>query len=76
MTETKLTNVKQDRLSFEAYLPENKLYHSCGKGNNNGHCTNGSAGVTVAVHNSLITQNSIETMSHNHPATKSTPENT
>jgi len=70
MTETKLTDIKQDRLVFEPYLPEYKLYHSCEKGNNSGHCETGSGGVTVAVYNSLTTQNSIEIISHNHDAAK------
>jgi len=70
MTETKLTDIKQDRLFFEPYLPEYKLYHSCGMGNNSGHCRTGSGGVRVAVHNSLTTHISIETISHNHPAAK------
>ncbi len=69
MTETTLTDIKQDRLFFEPYLPEYKLYHSCGEGNS-GHCRPGSGGVTVAVHNSLTTQISTETISHNHPAAK------
>ncbi len=32
MTETKLTDTVHDRLFFQAYLPEYKLYHSCGQG--------------------------------------------
>ncbi len=68
MTETKLTDIKQD--FFEPYLPEYRQYHSCGKDNNSGHCRTGSGGVTVAIHSSLTTQNSIETISHNHPAAK------
>ncbi len=68
MTETKLTDIKQD--FFEPYLPEYRQYHSCGKDNNSGHCRTGSGGVTVAIHNSLTTQNSIDTISHNHPAAK------
>jgi len=70
MTETELTDIKQDRVFVEPYLPKYKLYHSCGKGHISGHCRTGSGGVTVAVHNSFTTQKSIETISHNHPAAK------
>ena len=67
MTETKLADIKQDRLFFDPYLPEYKIYRSCGKGNNTSHCRTGSGRVTVAVHNPLT---SVETISHNHPAAK------
>jgi len=71
LTETKLTDARQDRVFFQEYLPEYTLYHSCVKGNASGHCRTGSGGVAIAVHKSLTSQNSVELIDHNNPAAKS-----
>ncbi len=71
LTETKLTDARQDRVFFQDYLPEYTLYHSCVKGNDSGHCRTGSGGVAIAVHKSLTSQNSVELIDHNNPAAKS-----
>ena len=71
LTETKLTDARQDRVFFQGYLPEYTLFHSCVKGNASGHCRTGSGGVAIAVHKSLTSQNSIELIDHNDPAAKS-----
>ncbi len=60
LTETKLTDARQDRVFFQEYLPEYTMYHSCVKGNDSGHCRTGSGGVAIAVHKSLTSQNSVE----------------
>ena len=71
LTETKLTDARQDRVFFQEYLPEYTLYHSCVRGNNSGHCRTGSGGVAMAVHKSLTSQNSVGLVDHNNPAAKS-----
>ena len=71
LTETKLTDARQDRLSLQDYLPEYALYHSCIKGNDSGRCRPGSGGVAIAVRRSLTSQYSVELIDHNHPAAKS-----
>ncbi len=71
LTETKLTDARQDRVFFQEYLPEYTLYHSCVKGNDSVHCRTGSGGVAIAVHKSLTSQNSVELIDHNSPAAKS-----
>ena len=71
LTETKLTDARQDRVVFQEYLPEYTLFHSCVKGNASGHCITGSGGVAIAVHKSLISQNLVELIDHNNPAAKS-----
>ncbi len=71
LTETKLTDARQDRVFFQEYLPQYTLFHSCVKGNDSGQCTTGSGGVAVAVHESLTSQNSVELIDHNHPTAKS-----
>ena len=70
LTETKLTDARQDRVFFQEYLPEYTLFHSCVKGNASGHCRTGSGGVAIAVHKSLTSQNSVELIDHNNPAAK------
>ena len=70
LTETKLTDARQDRVFLQEYLPEYTLYHSCVKGNDSGHCRTGSGGVAIAVHKSLTSQNSVELIDHNNPAAK------
>ena len=42
LTETKLTDARQDSVFFQEYLPEYTLFHSCVKGNASGHCRTGS----------------------------------
>ena len=71
LTETKLTDARQDRVFLQDYLPEYALHHSCVKGNDSGQCRTGSGGVAIAVHKSLTSQHSVELIDHNHPATKS-----
>ena len=71
LTETKLTDARQDRVFFQEYLPEYTLYHSCVKGNDSGHGRTGSRGVAIAVHKSLTSQNSVDLIDHNNPAAKS-----
>ena len=71
LTETKLTDARQDRVFFQEYLPEYTLYHSCVKGNDSGHCRTGSGGVAIAVHKSLTSQNSVKLIDHINPAAKS-----
>ncbi len=71
LTETKLTDARQDRVFFQEYLPEYTLFHSCVKGNASGHCRTGSGGVAIAVHKSLTSQNSVELIDHNNPAAES-----
>ena len=71
LTETKLTDARQDRVFFQEYLPDYTLYHSFVKGNDSGHCRTGSGGVAIAVHKSLTSQNSVEWIDHNNPAAKS-----
>ena len=63
LTETKLTDARQDRVFFQEYLPEYTLFSD--------HCRTGSGGVAIAVHKSLTSQNSIELIDHNDPAAKS-----
>jgi len=71
LTETKLTDARQDRVFFQEYLPEYTLFHSCVKGNDSSHCRTGYGGVATAVHKYLPSQNSVELIHHNHPAAKS-----
>ena len=71
LTETKLTDARQDRVFFQECLPEYTLFHSCVKGNASGHCRTGSRGVAIAVHKSLTSQNSVELIDHNNPVAKS-----
>ena len=59
LTETKLTELEQDRKMLNTCLPDYKLYHSRVKGHTTGKQRTGSAGVTIAVHTSLTTQNSV-----------------
>ena len=70
LTETKLTDSQQDSRLIEPFLPKYTLFHSSQKGTETKQCRSGSGGVTVAVHNSLTTQNSVEVIDHNHPAAK------
>ncbi len=70
LTETKLTDARQDRVFFQEYLPEYTLFHSCIKGNDSGYCRTGSGGVAIAVHKSLTSQNSVELIDHNQPGAK------
>ena len=70
LTETKLTDSRQDRVFFQEYLPEYTLFHSCVKGNASGRCRTGSRGVAIAVHKSLTSQNPVELIDHNNPAAK------
>ncbi len=44
LTETKLTDARQDRVFFQDYLPGYTLFHSCSRGNDSGHCRAGSGG--------------------------------
>ena len=71
LTETKLTDARQDRVFFQEYLPEYTLFQSCVKGNARGHCRTGSGGVAIRVHKSLTSQNLVELIDHNNPAAKS-----
>lgn len=66
LTETKLTDLPQNRqvISIEPYLLEYKLHHSRVKGRDMKACQTGSGGVTVAVHTSLTTQNSVQLHGH------------
>lgn len=70
LTETKFTDKEGDRHVLDKYVPEYKLVHSSGKGNASRECRSGSAGVTVAVHTSLTTHNSVELVNHRHHAAK------
>ena len=67
LTETKLTDIKADRQLFAPYLPQYKLYHSCEKGNKKQQSRSGSGGVTIAIHETLTTQNSVETINLEDP---------
>ena len=60
LTETKLTELEQDRKMFNTCLPDYKLYHSRVKGHKTGKQRTGSASVTMAMHTSLRTQNSVQ----------------
>ena len=71
LTEHKLTEQAQHRKLLDPYLPGYKLYHSRVKGRDTKDLRSGSGGVTVAVHASLTTQNSVEIVDHNNPAAKS-----
>ena len=70
LTETKLTELEQDRKLLSTCLPDYKLYHSRVKGHKTGRQRTGSAGVTIAVHASLTTQNSVQLINLDHPAAK------
>ena len=70
LTETKLTELEQDRRMLNTCLPDYKLYHSRVKGQKTGKLRTGSAGVTIAVHTSLTTQNSVQLINLDHPAAK------
>ncbi len=70
MTETKLTDARQDRVFFQENLPEYRLFHSCSQGNDSGHCRPGPGGVATAMHKSLTSQHSVELIHHNHPVAK------
>ena len=70
LTETKLTQLEQDRKMLNTCLPDYKLYHSRVKGHKTGKQRTGSAGVTIAVHTSLTTQNSVQLIHLDHPAAK------
>ncbi len=70
LTETKFTDIKADRQLLTPFLPQYKLHHSCEKGNKQQHSRSGSGGVTVAIHKSLTTQQSVETIDLNDPAAK------
>ena len=70
LTETKLTELEQDRRMLNTCLPDYKLYHSRLKGQKTGKLRTGSAGVTIAVHTSLTTQNSVQLINLDHPAAK------
>ena len=71
LTETKLTELEQDRKSLNPYLPQYKLYHSRIKGQATKHYRTGSGGVAIAVHESLTTQNSVRLLNIDDPAAKS-----
>ena len=60
----------RNQVLFEPFLPEYKLYHSCEKGKDKQQSRSGSGGVIVAVQESFTTQNSVETINHDHPAAK------
>ena len=70
LTETKLTELEQDRKMLNTCLPDYKVYHSRVKGHKTGKRRTGSAGVTIAVHASLTTQNSVQLIHLDHPAAK------
>ena len=70
LTETKLTELQQDRKMLNTCLPDYKLYHSRVKGHKIGKQRTGSAGVTIAVRTSLTTQTSVQLIYLNHPAAK------
>ena len=70
LTETKLTELEQDRKMLSNCLPDYELYHSRVKGHKTGKQRTGSAGVTIAVHTSLTTQNSMQLINLDHPAAK------
>lgn len=69
LTETKFTDMA-DRQLLTPYLPQYKLYHSCERGKERQHSRSGSGGVTVAVHETLTPQQSVETIDLNDPAAK------
>ena len=70
LTETKLTELEQDRKLLNTCLPDYKLYHRGVKGHKTGKQRTGSAGVTIAVHTSLTTQNSVQLVNLDHPTAK------
>ena len=70
LTETKLTELEQDRKMLTICLPDYKLYHSRVKGHKTGKQRTGSAGVTIAVHTSLTTQTLVQLINLDHPAAK------
>ena len=70
LTETKLTELEQDRKMLNTCLPDCKLYHSKVKGHKTGRQWTGSAGVTIAVHASLTMQNSVQLIHLDHPVAK------
>ena len=59
LTETKLTGLPQERKLLEPYLPEYKLYHSRVKGRMTDNIRSGNGGITIAVHKTLTTQDSV-----------------
>ena len=67
LTETKLTELEQDRKMLNNCLPDYTLYHSRVKGHKTGKRRTGSAGVTIAVHTSLTTQISVQLINLDHP---------
>ena len=70
LTETKLTELEQDRKMLRTWLPDYKLYHSRVKGHRTGKQRTGSAGVTITMHTSLTTQNSVQHINLDHPTAK------
>ena len=68
LTETKLTELEQDRKMMNNCLPDYILHHSRVKGHETGKQRTGSAGVTIAVHASLTTQNSVQLINLDHSA--------
>ncbi len=70
LTETKFTDIKADRQLLKPFLPQYKLYHSFEKGREKQQSRSGSGGVTVAIHESLATQHSVEAIDLNDPAAK------
>lgn len=70
LTETKFTDIRADRQLLKPFIPQYKLYHSCEKGKEKQYSRSGSGGVTIAVHESLTTQHSVETIDLNDPAAK------
>ena len=70
LTETKLTDLEQDRKMLSTCLPDYKLYHSRVKGHKTGKQRTGSAGITIAMHTSLTTQHSVQLINLDHPAAK------
>ena len=70
LTETKLTELEQDRKMLNTCQPDYKLYHSRVKGHKTGKQRTGSAGVTIAVQTTLTTQNSVQLVNLDHPAAK------
>ena len=63
-----MTDIQKDRKMFAPFLPQYKLYHSCEKGKPAQHSRSGSGGVTIAVHEALATQHSVELINFNTPA--------
>ena len=70
LTETKLTELEQDRKTLITCLPDYRLYHSRVTGQKTRKLRTASAGVTIVSHTCLITQNSVQLINLDHPAAK------